>query len=479
MKPNAFARLALIALAGCAADAPPPPLEAPLPVFTPPAPPPPPRTDADRDNDFVGAWAQWEAGHKDEALVVFKRLVKELGQAPTPTRSKVRGVAEAPEPGVPSAPVAASADGSRGVALSGGDAYWFDGSGAPLRHDVVEASTVRFLPQSTLVAFSGKNLTVVDAQGFVRVLRAPNVTDFAVSEDGGLIAYQETPEDDAPKLHVWSVWSRSERSGSLLQRGESIEATSLGFSPDRKEVHGRVFGPSGSYSLALFDEAGARIDFPAPFDASPPSYSSDGKLLAYGYRWATDTAQGGKTLLVDRATRKTIATSSAIGYPTATRFSKSGKLLLVGELRKLSILEVPSLRVLASTGFLRASSSIDDDLQNVSDIEIVGNDAAFWASTADGTSAVFRLPAGTLVWKGRGERSIDTAGVQRFLDRAEKNQLVTIDAKLAVTTRALTQAEIDAPYPTLDDPRAEKLRSALEGTVCTLRERVFPLAACR
>ena len=103
----------------------------------------------------------------------------------------------------------------------------------------------------------------------------------------------------------------------------------------------------------------------------------------------------------------------------------------------------------------------------------------FWAATADGTNGVFRLPAGGLVWKGRGSRSVEASGTQRFNDRGEKNVLVTIDPKLGVTQRALTQAEIDAPYPTLDDPATEKMRIQLEKTVCTVRERLFPIDACK
>jgi hypothetical protein len=454
----------VVAATACAAGAPPAPIEAPLPVFAPP-PPTAPRTDADRENDYTTAWSIWEAGRRDEAVGIFRRLVKELGGRP--------------EAGVPSAPLAMAADGSRGVALAATGATWFDGGGEPLRFDVIDASTVTFLPGTTMAAFGGKNLTIVEAHGFGRVLRATNVTDFQVSENAGLVVYQETPEGSPARLHVWSTRSRSERSALPLRPGESVEVTSIAASPDGKEILARFFGQSASYGIAVFDETGRRIDLTGAADAELPSYSGDGKLIAYAHPEFTKSgAVSGRTLLVDRATRATIASTSAVAYPTATRFTKSGKLLLVGQLRKLSILEVPSLRVLATTVAMREFAGTDDDLQNVSSIDIVGNDAAFWAATGDSTNAVYRLPSGALVWKGRGERTVDATGAQRFLDREDKHQLVTIDAKLSVSQRALTQAELDAPYPTLDDPRAEQLRTALERTICTLHEKIFPAAAC-
>jgi len=48
-----------------------------------------------------------------------------------------------------------------------------------------------------------------------------------------------------------------------------------------------------------------------------------------------------------------------------------------------------------------------------------------------------------------------------------------------VSQRQLTKAEHDAPYPYFDDPAADKLRTLLVTTVCSVQERIFPIEACR
>ncbi len=434
---------------------------------------PPPRTDADRENDFARAWASWAAGDRDGATAAFRKLVRELVDLPTKSKSADR------EPGVPGSPLATSGDGDRTIALVGDGAYYFDASGVPLRYDVAEASSVAFLPRSNVAVLSGSNLAVVDASTLTRLLRAADVTGYGTSTGGKSIVYQSTGSGDAKRVHVWDTTTRTERRAIALGASESIDASSCRFSPDDKELSCRVLSDDPILKLVIFDENGARLDLPAAYDAAPPSYSADGKYFAYAYPVVADKGYAGKTLLYDRATRKVVASTGASKYPTATCFSKNGKMLVVGDLRRLSVMEVPSLRVLGTTPFLREHGSIDDDLQNVDEIEILGADLGFWAATADGTNGVFRLPAGSLVWKGRGSRSVDANGAQRFNDRGETNGLVTIDAKLGVTRRALTQAEIDAPYPTLDDPATEKMRIQLEKTVCTVRERLFPIDACK
>lgn len=436
-------------------------------------PPPAPRTDADRENDFARAWATWTAGDRAGATTAFKKLVRELVDLPTKSKASDR------EPGLPGAPLATSSDGTRAIALVGEGAYYFDTTGVPLRYDVAEASSVAFLPQSNLAVLSGENLAIVDASTLTRVVRAANVTGYGASVSGKSIVYQAVGPGDVKRLHIWDAVTRTERRVIALGTSESVDASSFRFSPDEKELSCRIFSDDPMVELALFDEAGGRLDLATTYDAAPPSHSPDGKYFAYAHPVITDKGYAGKTLLYDRATRKLIASTGASSYPTATYFSKNGKMLIVGDLRRLSILEVPSLRVLGTTPFLRERGGMDDDLQNVVEIAIVGADLAFWAVTADGTNGVFRLPSGGLVWKGRGSRTIDAGGTQLFNDRGEKNGLVTIDPKLAVTQRALTPAEIDAPYPTLDDPATEKMRALLDKTVCTVRERLFPADACK
>jgi hypothetical protein len=444
---------------GCAA-APPPPVPVSI-LPPPPAPPPTPRTDADRDRDFASAWSAWRAGDRASATATFRTLVRELDELPAKTAERALGA--------PNAPLAVSADGAHAIVLSGGGAYSFDAAGAPRCYDVASASSVEFLARSSLAVLSGAHWAIVDANALTHVLDATRVAGYRAT--GNVVVYQAT---DA--IHVWDATTRTERRAIALRDGETMEPTSSAWSPDEKEFSCRMNGEGES--LAVFDEKGGRLDLPGPMDAAGPSYSADGKYFAYAYPVVGGKGYAGKTLLYDRATRRLVASTGASKYPTATRFTSSGKWLVVGELRRLSILEIPSLRVLATTPPLRQRAGPDDDLQNITGIEVLRSDVGFWAATADGTSGVFRLPSGALVWQGRGERTVDAAGTQRFSDREQRNMLVTIDPKLAVAERPLTQAELAAPYSP-GDPAADRMRTALEKTVCTARKRLFPIEACR
>jgi hypothetical protein len=78
------------------------------------------------------------------------------------------------------------------------------------------------------------------------------------------------------------------------------------------------------------------------------------------------------------------------------------------------------------------------------------------------------------VWKGPegtpAERLPRASGAACQLD----GTVVTIDDSLAVTHRPLTPAEADfhASDPT------DTVSTSLESTVCTIGERIFPIAAC-
>ncbi|CAN5565703.1 hypothetical protein BH09MYX1_BH09MYX1_55750 [soil metagenome] len=474
--PRHYVGLAIVVAVSAMACAPPatpllPVTVTPVPL-PPPVDPPPPRTERDRDSDFVRAWASWTAGERTPAITAFRALAKELGELPRDKKAHVD------TRGIPSSPIAVSDDGAHAAALSGGGVYYFDDRAVPIRYDVAIASSVEFIPKSSLAVLSGEALVIVDTTSFARALRAADVSAHQASASGKSLVYQEKPTAGSERVHLWDVATMRDRRVFTLAAGESIDGSAISFSPDEKELSVRIFGDAGAMTLAVFDEGGGRIDFPSSFDAMAPSYSSDGKYFAYGYPTREAKGPSGKTVLFDRATRKIVATTNSSKYPTATQFSKSGKLLIVGDLRRLSIMDVPSLRTLATTPYLREFSGLDDDLQNITDITILGADVGFSAHTSDFTFGVFRLPSAALVWKGRGESTALPNGALQFVDREEKHAVTTIDPKLGLAQRPLSRAEIDAPYPTLDDPAAEKLRARLEKTVCTVRERVFPIEAC-
>jgi hypothetical protein len=412
---------------------------APVAPVVPVAPPPPPAAAPAVVVDDASAWAMWTAGRRDDALAAFRKLV-----------ASSRGKAK-PTSGVASAQIAVSSDGARAVAIAGGAAYWFDTAGAPVAYMPTEATTVEFIPGSWLAMLDTPGLTIVDGATFAPVLLASGIRRHVVSASGKIVAYQEEPAGAPVQLHLWDTTTRSDRRVVALADHEFTFG--CGLSPDDKELWCRVPGGADGDHMTIFGEDNGRLDFPEQMFAAPPSFSSDGKWIAYGHAGVGQGAP--ETVLVARATRKVI-TSHAVGYPTATEFSKSGKLLIVGQLRALSILEVPSLKVVATTAEMRPMMKMGDDMQNIIDIELIGDDRGFWATTADGDShAVFRLPSGTLVWKG------------------EVPNLAAIGAKLGVRVQAPEWPGTDTA-----DRAAEKLGAVLEGTVCTAGGRIYPIAAC-
>lgn len=393
------------------------------------------RSDASIEADFAAAWTMWAAGDRAGAIAALAKL--RAGQPITPGLH-----------GYPAA-VALRADGKLGVAISGGGVYWIDPNGVPLRYENADAADVAFLGGSSLVVFGGKSLTVVDSNTFAPVLRAAE-SDYLVSPSGETLFYAERAPGAPERLHVWDVAKRSDRKVITLRAGESIATSVIRVSPDERAFSAQVFRHcievDGSCAemppdlVAVFDGDAPRLDFEHDMFALPPAYSRDGKWMAYGHSSFTGNApNNGKIFLVDRATRRVIE-REGLGYPTGTRFSNRGKLLIVGDLRRLSILAVPSLRVLATTSYVR-ERFYEDDMQNFARIEIVGDDLGFVAETADGTSAVFHLPSGAQATSGPLLKALDEA-------------------------------------PSAPPTAADKLSILLDRTVCTANNRLYPIAAC-
>lgn len=127
----------------------------------------------------------------------------------------------------------------------------------------------------------------------------------------------------------------------------------------------------------------------ASYDVGPPAFSK-GRIAATvtprGYDRPDDIR------LVDRQTRKTLATSSACDYPTSFAFSEDGRYLAVGQLLRVCIFDTTGskLRLVARTPPLRTSGP-GDDLQDTT-VRIANG--TLYAESGDGTSATYRVPSG-------------------------------------------------------------------------------------
>src|SRR5262249_4160611 len=119
-----------------------------------------------------------------------------------------------------------------------------------------------------------------------------------------------------------------------------------------------------------------------------PAFSPDHKTIALvadhkDREWSNDVR------LVDRATRKTLATSSACGgVPSSFAFSADGKYLAAGDVRRAGIFYGKHLNLLAKTPEIRPSFR-DDDLQDTH-VSFVHN--LLVAVTGDGTAGIYTVP---------------------------------------------------------------------------------------
>lgn len=208
-------------------------------------------------------------------------------------------------------------------------------------------------------------------------------------------------------------------------------------------------------------------------DSGPPAFSPDGKTIALVGDAPPDD-RSNEIRLVDRTTKKTLASSHACAYPTSFAFSRDGKYLAVGRLRQVCIFTVPGLRLVAKTPELRPGWP-GDDLQHT-DVRII--DDLVFAQTADGTIGVFTLPGAKQLFLGRGQ--IFRVGGKPVVATEEPAELVSIAAGGSISRRALTDAERERPWSIDDDASdaPDAVLARIDPYVCRIRDRLLPRSAC-
>jgi hypothetical protein len=213
---------------------------------------------------------------------------------------------------------------------------------------------------------------------------------------------------------------------------------------------------------------------PWHFDSGPPAFSPDGKTIALAGNAPRDE-RSDVVRLVDRATKKTIASSRACDYPTGFAFSPDGKYLAVGRLRQVCIFKVTGLRLLAKTPELRPGWRGGDDLQNT-DVRVI--DDLVFAETADGTVGVFTLPGAKKLFVGRGE--VFRMGGKPVVAVEEPPELVSIAHGGSISRRVMTDEERERPWSVDDDADdvSDAVFARIDPYVCRIGDRLLPRLAC-
>ncbi len=345
-----------------------------------------------------------------------------------------------------------------GTAL--GATQTFDGELAPIAHthlfvtDEAEALVLREAPSGTVVQrFEDTSAHAVAADGSVVLVAVP----------GALVAYDTSTR--AIRQRIALAPGTSAHWLHLDSSGTAVTAMQSG---DDKE----------NQTVVTYDLRTGQALLTHPYDGlggrPQPAFSPDGQTMAAIDDQEIQHRYGVK--LVDRATQKTLATSTDWIGPTSFAFSATGKYLAVGGPRAACIFAVPGLRLVATTPTLRPPMR-DDDAQDT-DVQVADN--LLYAATIDGTVGVFTVPGGQTLFIERGFL-VHMAGKLRVV--TESHEVLAVAANGAVSRRPLTTAERarnTGPYA-LDDSQTPSDPAAflrIGPHVCRIHEWLLPRAAC-
>jgi len=143
--------------------------------------------------------------------------------------------------------------------------------------------------------------------------------------------------------------------------------------------------------------------------SAPPAFSPDERLIAH----EVVTEQGETVLqLTERATGKAIARSSACDDRFAMTFDAAGTRLAIGGTRKLCMMHVPSLRVVARA-MLDVGSGDADGWDRVTP-DFVSEGRVSFAGRRDGLAALLDASSLTRIWTGQGR--LVRAGARAVID---------------------------------------------------------------
>ena len=298
------------------------------------------------------------------------------------------------------------------------------------------------------VLYDTRPLAVVHDFGHADVVMSPDRASFAVLEKPA-------------SFWIFDIATRSQRWRSV----GNLALDSLTFTDGgrvvvaRDTIHG-LFTSETSTGQRLTTGTASSI---------APAFSADGRFMAQQF-----SAKDGTALeLAERGGLTALARTDACEHPFAMTFDPAGTRIAVGGTRRICMLHVPTLRLVATAG-LGPSFGNSDGWDRVTP-EFVSDGRAVFTGRRDGEAAV--LDATTLkpTWRGRG-RLVRLPGNRAVIDNGSR-MLGEIGTGGRVTMREASAEEqvqlIVAPGSAAPQPDAAT-RGRLDAALCTIDGWLLP-----
>jgi hypothetical protein len=297
------------------------------------------------------------------------------------------------------------------------------------------------------------------ARAVIRFEHVPNGSAFAAADDGSVLVVAVRDE-----LVVYDLKTRK-----ITRRSAVPHALGVSLGNNGKSIIAEV----GEVSIVYDTQTGQELARqPQAWYLGQPAFAPDGKTIALvADRKDNDWNKGVR--LVDRATRNTLATSSACGgSPSSLSFSADGKYLAVGDIRRACILDAKSLKLVAQTPEIRSGAGPGDDLQHTR-VSFVHH--LLVAATDDGTVGIYTVPG---MKKRFNERGFLVQISGKPVVATEDQHIVSIAADGSLSRRAMTPKERARGGGDEDGEPSDAVWHRIDPNVCRVRDWLLPRAAC-
>ncbi len=416
---------------------------------------------------YALGYTWWHEGRNEDALRAFRSVIATL--VARSAIGKRPGDKLRVEPGLATESVR---DGDRVVVQT---------EGGLLLASSATGALERFVPLPTavsLIALGGGLVAVATNEDEVLLDAASGETVERVAHaqavtPGKAYFTVQGSNDSGVFVELWDAGKRKR----LRTLGDPTlqNVMSVAFSGDETAV---VAG-DGSQGVVWEAATGERVGaFPGISGAiSLPGFSPDGRFIAYGSVDFEKNPQVGTTFLLDRKTRKVVATSHASHYPSGYAFSKDQ--LAVGDLRRACLLRVPQMTLVACSPEVRPNMGPDDDLQDAHPT-FVADARALAVETSDGSMLVAKVPSLATSWKGRAHLQLAPDHTAYLVDSENHDLLAVAPSGIPAHVRAIAEEEnpdlLRETHPWQED--ANRAIGHVSSMACHAGYWVFPAGAC-
>lgn len=377
------------------------------------------------------------------------------------------------EPGLGFAPVLLTEDAQRAVLrVEGGVLVANALTGQPLRFFPSSVNDMRLVPgTNSFVAMENDRFTVADLDTG-KPQAELETRAWVIGTGRGRVAYLS--EGDG--VTTVSIWDR-DRPGTphTIPADADQPPTFLDFLAGGKLLAATSIGAGSLWDV----DAGKKLASWGGAFTPAPITTADGKLVVVANEDYDAPKQSGVSVL-EWASGKILAHSSACPSPSAIALSPDEKQLVVGDVRKACVLGMPKLGRVFVTKEVRPSWGPDDDLQGIANIHFVDGGRSLGLETQDGALAFFVAPRPNAIWKGRGQ-PVDQGNSRVIVVDRNEAKLTELVGLREIRSRALTEAEVSGTAAIVEagpPGPAEAAKRALDAKVCSVRGFVVPRALC-